>query len=236
MEQYVEQENTISLLEIVEVIKEKFWFLVLTTLIGGFLLAGYAFFMAKPTYKSTGAIMIQVETSEGSVNTVESQRLVQSAVDILTKIDLISDETSLELSKQGINLSGKQIRDKMSVQSSANSLVISISFSNQEAKIAELTVDTIIKTLIKVVNDESYKMEYTLKNNISNLYVGEAKDVSTNKLLMIFVGILLGGIVGMVIVFINEAVNSGYKTKESIEADFKLLTLGSVSEFIVKRG
>ncbi|NLK13088.1 MAG: hypothetical protein GX312_05775 [Candidatus Phytoplasma sp.] len=236
MEQYVEQENTISLLEIVEVIKEKFWFLVLTTLIGGFLLAGYAFFIAKPTYKSTGAIMIQVETSEGSVNTVESQRLVQSAVDILTKIDLISDETSLELSKQGINLSGKQIRDKMSVQSSANSLVISISFSNQEAKIAELTVDTIIKTLIKVVNDESYKMEYTLKNNISNLYVGEAKDVSTNKLLMIFVGILLGGIVGMVIVFINEAVNSGYKTKESIEADFKLLTLGSVSEFIVKRG
>ena len=236
MEQHVEQENTISLLEIVEVIKEKFWFLVLTTLIGGFLLAGYAFFIAKPTYKSTGAIMIQVETSEGSVNTVESQRLVQSAVDILTKIDLISDETSLELSKQGINLSGKQIRDKMSVQSSANSLVISISFSNQEAKIAELTVDTIIKTLIKVVNDESYKMEYTLKNNISNLYVGEAKDVSTNKLLMIFVGILLGGIVGMVIVFINEAVNSGYKTKESIEADFKLLTLGSVSEFIVKRG
>lgn len=236
MEQYNEQDSTISLLEIMEVIKEKFWFLVLTTLIGGFLLAGYAFFIAKPTYKSTGAIMIQVETSEGGVNTVESQRLVQSAVDILTKIELISDETSLELAKKGVILSGSQVRDKMSVQSSTNSLVISISFSNQEAKTAELTVDTIIKTLIKVVNDDAYKMEYTLKNNISNLYVGEAKNVSTNKILMIFVGILLGGIVGMVMVFINEAVNSGYKTKESIEADFKLLTLGSVSEFIVKRG
>ena len=48
-----------------------------------------------------------------------------------------------------------------------------------------------LKTLIRVVNDDAYNMEYTLKNNISNLYVGEAKNVSTNKILMIFVGILL---------------------------------------------
>lgn len=232
---FIQEESTISLVEIINIIKKRFWFLVTTTLIGGLILAGYVFFVATPKYRSVGAIMVQVRTGdEGSVNTVESQRLVQSTMDILTKIDLIPTITAESLQQRGYNITSNQIKNNLGVSNTSGSLLIQISFVSEDPDLAELTAQMIINTLIDITDDEVYNMELTLKGNISNLYVSEAEYYSPNKVLTIFVGLLLGGVVGLVIVFATEIINSGYKTKEEIEKELNIQVLGEVPEFDTK--
>ena len=74
-------------------------------------------------------------------------------------------------------------------------------------------------------------MAQTLKGNLSNLYVSEAKYHSPNKILFTFVGLLLGGVVGLVIVFAFEVINTGYKTKEEIEKELKIQVIGEIPEY-----
>lgn len=232
---YMEEETTISLTDIVNIIKKRFWFLVATTLLGGLLVGGYAFFIATPKYQSTGAIMVQVRTNgTGAVNTVESQRLVQSTVDILTKIDLIPVKTAEILNNQGYELTATEIRDNMGVSNVSGSLLIQITYISADEELAELTLQTIINSLIQITDAETYNMEHTLRGNLSDLYVSPAKYHSPNKVLFTFVGLLLGGTLGLVLVFAVEMINSGYKTKEEIERELKVQVLGEIPEFRIK--
>ena len=236
-QEFIEEESTISLTDIVAIIKKRFWFLVTTTLLGGILLAVYAFLIATPKYQSVGAIMVQVRAGEnGTVNTVESQRLVQSTVDILTKIDLVPSQTAEVLNLQGYDITAKQVRDNMGVSNTSGSLLIQITFISEDPELAKIANETIILTLINITDAETYNMAQTLKGNLSNLYVSEAKYHSPNKILFTFVGLLLGGVVGLVIVFAFEMINTGYKTKEEIEKELKIQVIGEIPEYEVRKG
>lgn len=229
------EESGISLGDIYKIIKKRFLFLVIITLLGGLIVGGYAFFIATPKYQSTGAIMIQVHT-EGSnaVNTVESQRLVQTTVDMLTKIDLIPKLTSENLKTMGYDVSMNEIRDNIGVSNSAGSLLIIISFISTEEELAEITLQTIIDTLIEVTESETYNMDKTLKGNISDFNVSPARYYSPNKILYTLVGILLGGTLGLVLVFAYEMINTGFKTKEEVEHELQVQVLGEIPEFKIK--
>ena len=236
-QEFIEEESTISLTDIIAIIKKRFWFLVTTTILGGLLLAIYAFAIATPKYQSIGAIMVQVRAGEnGSVNTVESQRLVQSTVDILTKIDLVPSKTAEVLNLQGYDITAKQVRDNMGVSNTSGSLLIQITFISEDPELAKIANETIILTLINITDAETYNMAQTLKGNLSNLYVSEAKYHSPNKILFTFVGLLLGGVVGLVIVFAFEMINTGYKTKEEIEKELKIQVIGEIPEYEVRKG
>lgn len=232
---YIEEEQSISLKEIYEIIKKRFLLLVLTTLIGGLLVGGYAFFVATPKYKSQGAIMVQVRSGgeESPVNTVESQRLVQSTIDILSQIDLIPNEASIKLkNEKDLEYSAKTIKKGMSVSNKSNSLVIFINFISTNQEDSKIVVDEVIESLISVTSHENYRD--TLKDNITKLDVSEGKYDSPNKLLFTFVGLLLGGVIGLVYVFIVEMVNSGYKDKEEFEQAVNIQVLAVVPEYKVE--
>ena len=236
-QEFIEEESTISLTDIVAIIKKRFWFLVTTTLLGGILLAVYAFLIATPKYQSIGAIMVQVRAGEnGTVNTVESQRLVQSTVDILTKIDLVPSQTADVLQSLGYEITAEQVKNNMGVSNTSGSLLIQITFISEDPELAKIANETIILTLINITDAETYNMAQTLKGNLSNLYVSEAKYHSPNKILFTFVGLLLGGVVGLVIVFAFEMINTGYKTKEEIEKELKIQVIGEIPEYEVRKG
>ena len=235
-QEFIEEETTISLSDIFAIIKKRFWFLVTTTLLGGIILAVYAFLIATPKYQSVGAIMVQVRAGDnGTVNTVESQRLVQSTVDILTKIDLVPSRTADVLQSLGYEITAEQVKNNMGVSNTSGSLLIQITFISEDPELAKIANETIIQTLINITDAETYNMAQTLKGNLSNLYVSEAKYHSPNKILFTFVGLLLGGVVGLVIVFAFEMINTGYKTKEEIEKELKVQVIGEIPEYDVRK-
>lgn len=237
-QEFIEEESTISLSDIVEIIKKRFWFLVTTTLLGGLLLGLYAFLIATPKYQSIGAVMVQVKLGDtGGVNTLESQRLVQSTVDILTSIDLVPTLVAEQLKSEGYSeVTASQVKSNMGVSSTTGSLLIQITYISEDPDLAKLANQKIIEVLIQITDLETYNMSKTLKGNISNLYVSDGKYHSPNKILLTFVGLLLGGVVGLVITFAFEMINSGYRTKDEIERELRTQVVGEIPEFELKRG
>lgn len=228
--------NNLSINDIFLIVWKKVWWLILSIIIFTLIFTIYAFKIVKPEYRATGSIMIQVESNEGNTNTTESQRLVKSTVDILMKMNLIPEETSKTLKSNGYDVSKGTIRSNMTVSSAKDSLVITISYISTNQDETKIVVDEIINTLIRVTNDEKYNMDKTLKNNISKLYVSEAQYYSPNKPLLIFLGMVIGGVVGLILIITNEVVNSGYKEKDEIEEELKIQVLGVIPNFEVKRG
>lgn len=196
----------------------------------------YILFFTQSKYVSHGSIMIQVQSNEGNTNTTESQRLVQSTVDILTKMNLIPEETTKRLILNGYNITVENIRSNMTVSSSSNSLVITISYISANKEETKIILDEIINTLIMVTNDEKYNMDKTLKNNISKLYVSDAYYHSPNKSLLVLLSAVLGIIASFIILFTKEFINNGYKEKDEIEEELKIQVLGVIPNFEVKRG
>lgn len=226
----------ITIKEIIVLLKNKFIILLTLTLIFFMLGIFYTFTIVKNRYISKGSIMIQVESNEGNINTMESQRLVQSTVDILTKMNLVPEETVKTLKSNGYDVTVEMIKANMSVTSSNMSLVININYISFVKEEAKAVVDEIINTLIKVANDEQYNMDKTLKNNISKLYVSEAEYYSPNKSLLITLGAIFGLVLGLIVIFINEMINSGYKEKDEIEEELNIQVLGVIPNFEIKRG
>lgn len=231
----VVDDNSLSLADIFITIKKWFWFLVLTTLVGGLIVGIYAFLISKPSYKSVGGIMVQVQAEiTDNTNTVESQRLVQSTIDILTKIDIVQERTSLSLEQLGYDVPTNEIKSNMNVSNSNGSLIIQISYISKDKELTELTLNTIIDSLIAITNDDSHNMSSTLKNNIVSLYVSPATDNSTSKILLVFVGLMLGGIIGLVVVAAVEFSSTSYKFADELERDFKIEVIGKIPMYEIK--
>lgn len=234
----LEESNEISLGEIFGVIKKRFWFLVVITIIGGIMLGIYAFGIAKPKYKTTGSLMVQVKTTVSSgdeiFNSLESQRLLETVVQILN-MDVIHQQVHESL-KPTYNISAGAIKGNMSVANKNNGLIISVGYTSESKVEAREVTNAIINTLVDFLNDPTSDIAVTFKGNIVKLDVPEAKYVSPNKPLLVLVGMVLGGTVGLIMVFSYEMINAGYKTKEELEAATKVQVLGVIPQFQIVRG
>jgi capsular polysaccharide biosynthesis protein len=75
----------------------------------------------------------------------------------------------------------------------------------------------------------------TLKNKVTRTsYADVGVYEAPNKPLYVVIGIILGGITGLGFVFIKELMNNSFKSKEQLEAAFKIQVLGVIPEFEVK--
>lgn len=224
------EEQSISIGEIFNIIKKHFWFLVATTITAALVLGVYAFSIAKPKYKSVGAVMVQVNTGVDSpTNSVESQRLIQTVMQLLTDVSTVTEPTSLNLkNKHQINITDKQIKSGLSVGNKANGLIVTVSFTSENKEQAKIITNEVIDTLIDVTSDPDIGISMTFEGNIAKLDVADALYVSPNKTLLVLVGAILGGTIGLVVVFVREMITSGYRTKEELEHATKTLVLGVI--------
>lgn len=238
--EHLEQEQSISLGEIFALIKKNFFILAAATLLGGLILGVYAFKFASPKYKSTGAVIVQVsgdvnDPNKESVNTVESLRLIQTVMQIITDIDKVPNDAVQALKEKDINLSSAELKKNLSVSNKNNGLIISISYTSTDDNVSKEVVEAVITALLDFTESVEESEILIFKNNIyafKDVPVG--KQVAPNKLLLILVGLLLGGTVSLVFVITLEMINSGIKTKEELMAYTKVQVLGSIPEFRIK--
>lgn len=235
MNETIENQNELTLSDIIAIIRGKILFLVIITLVFGVLLGIYAYGFATPKYKSTGLLIVAVETTQGETNAVESQRLVQTTVTVLNNDNKISILASTKLSENGITLTPIQIRNRFSVSSQTNDLAIKISFVDENKEYAQTALRAYAESFIEIINNPD-SIDKTLKDNVRLQTINEAVYDSPNRPLLVVVGLLLGGIIGLVTVFIKEAMNNTFKTKEELENHLGIQVLGMVPEFEGKRG
>lgn len=226
------QENEISLLDLYLIIRKHIIVILTFTTFFAMIAAAYAFFIANETYASNADVMVQVQTDqsvEGSYDYNTAQKLLTTISEFMTK-DVILEEVINDLD---LAYTPKEIRDNLTIISSNTSFFINVKYENEDPELAKQVVNSVIDNTINVSNNNPAFS--SLKNKITRTsFAGTGTYESPNKPLYVVIGMVLGGITGLGIVFIKELMSNSYKSKEQLEAAFNIQVLGVIPEFEVK--
>lgn len=228
----MEQTNEISLLDLYKILKRNWVLITLMVVIIGGLVGAYSIVMVDDKFESKADIMVQVPyegTTENNFDLLNAQRLLPTVAEFLS-----SERVLLEVvDALGLDMTVSEIRSNLSVRSSTTSYFIYISYESTDNQLSRDMVNTIIAEAIDLANNDADFLIFANKiTQTSNANLGVFS--SPNRPLYVIIGLILGGIIGVGIVFLKEMMNNTFRTKEQLEAAFGIQVLGVIPEFEVK--
>lgn len=221
-------EETISLKEIFDVIKKRFWMIV-SFVVGAALIAAVAsYFLLTPKYESTSQFIVnQGKTEEENQYSVND---IKSNVEIINTYNVIITSNAI-LAKvvDDLNLSYDTgtLEDKIDVSSEEDSQVVNVTVTDTDPDMAADIANSIVGTFkedipeILDVDNVSILTEATVKPDQS--------PVSPHPKLNIAIAIVLGGMVGVGLAFLLEYMDNTIRTEEDVEKKLGLPVFGSIS-------
>lgn len=222
-------EETISLKEIVEVLKKRM-LLIISFIVGAALLSAIiTFFLITPQYESSSQFIVNqseqdTEMAYNNVNEVRTNVELINTYNVIIKSPAILEIVVDEL---GLTQSVSQLSDKITVESAENSQVVTVTATdpdpNQARDIANTTVATFQDSIPDIMNVDNVSIlsEAELTANPS--------PVSPQPMLNIAIAIVLGGMVGVGLAFLIEYLDNTIKTESDIEDKLGVPVLGVIS-------
>mgnify|MGYP006396386647 CR=1 FL=1 len=229
---FIEEEHmkeTISIKEIMDVIKKRAKMIVSFTLIMALLGGIISYFFLTPIYEASTQIL---------VNKGESENSVYSSTDIMVDLQLvetynviINSPTILEtvIEDLDLDLTVNELKDKITVTSESDSQVINVAVEDKS-----ITTATAIANKIA----EVFKEEIVNIMNVNNVTIltkakvtGDETPVFPNNILIIAIFMVAGLTSGIGLAFLREYLDNTYTSDEEIESHLQLPVLGVIPTF-----
>src|SRR5699024_10165560 len=221
-------EEEISLVELFGILKKHIRVIVLTTIFTAIIAAIYTFFLVTPKYQSSTEMLVS-HSSDSTTQNVTQQDINTSIQLINTYSDIIRNDVTLDpvIEELNLDMTAKQLRENITVQTENNSQVFSIQVQDenpyQASEIANTTANFFQEEIYEIMNVDNVTVISSAMPNVN--------PVSPNNILNIVIGILLGGMIGIGIVFIRELIDNSVKTEEQAEQITGWHNLGEVNLF-----
>ncbi|MFA8438388.1 YveK family protein [Pueribacillus sp. YX66] len=220
-------EETISLKEIVDVLKKRMKMILLITVIAAAISGVVSFFVLTPIYQSSTQLLVNQSQSDQQyvdVNQVRTNvELINTYNEIIKSpfiLDKVIDELSLEQTHAELN-------GQVNVTSAQNSQVIEVTVEDPNpSKAAEIAngIASVFQTeIVEIMNVD----------NVNILSVADVSDdpspVKPNPTLNIAIAIVIGLMVGVGLAFLLEYMDNTIKTEHDIEKHLGLPVLGTIA-------
>lgn len=220
-------EEEISLVELFGILKKHIRVIILTTVLTAVLAAMYTLFLVTPKYQSSTEMLVTQSSSE---NAMVSQADINTSISLInTYSDIIRNEVILDpvIEELNLEMTSGQLRQNVSVNTQNNSQVFSIQVQDenpyQASEIANATANYFQEEIYEIMSVDNVTIISTATPNVN--------PVSPNNMLNIVIGVLLGGMIGIGIIFIRELVDNTVKSKEQAEKITSWHNLGEVNYF-----
>ena len=218
-------EEEISLVELFGILKKRMGWIINATLLGLFLAAVFTFFIATPTYSSTTQLLVNRTQATEVIQRSDIDTNVQL---INTYKDILRGPVILDPVREELNITDSHgsLRDKITITSENNSQVFSIQVTDDNPYNAAIIANTVATVFQENLDDIM---------NVDNVtIISEAEPnvipVSPNNILNLAIGLVLGAMIGIGIVFLLEFLDNTVKDDKFITDDLGWVSLGRVSE------
>lgn len=214
-------QGSITLNDIVRVIKKNLIIIVIITLVIFAIGAIYTFGIKKPTYKAVSTVKVEVpltnETSSDVGNSVNASLKYVQSVSEFVKISSVE-----KVSKDNAKIvSYEKLSKETTTKFSTSSIFVTITVEDQVADNAILLANALADDVARYSKDST---DATVKETerflcsitVSN-YAIRAPYASPNKLLYLIVSVIGGLVVSFVVVFLKEFASTKFKTPDEIE-------------------
>lgn len=219
------EETEISLEELFVILKQKSKMIVMLSMLGLLLSGLYTFFLVTPMYESSSRLV---------VNQTQNTNQTITNTDIQTNLNLINTYQSIikepiiledVIAETDSNLTIGELRNKINVQTEANSLVFGISIKDSSpymaADLANATAQVFQSKIGEILEVESVTI---LSEAIPN-----TNAVSPNTTVNLAIGLILGLMIGVGVAFLQTFMDKTIKGPEFIEQNIGWPNLGMIA-------
>jgi capsular polysaccharide biosynthesis protein len=213
-----------QLMDCIEILKNKFWIIILTTVLLLIVAGIFSFYIIKPEYQTFSTLMIG--KSQNYYEGIEyndillSQKLVSTYGEI-AKSRTVSNEVIKNL---GLDFTYEDIRKKVNIAQVGDTGIIRIESRDEKPEIAVKLADEIAKVFIKYV---------VRIMNIENVQIIDRAEIPTKPIkpvpiVYMTASGILGIIIGVFIVFLIEFLDNRIKTSDDIIKYLELPIIGII--------
>lgn len=220
-------EETISLQEIIKILKKHMGLILATTIGAGVIAAIISFFILTPIYQADTQILVSQQSDNQqdlTTNEIQSNLQLINTYNVIIKspaiLSIVIDELDLDMTPGGLT-------NKITVSNANNSQVVNISVQDEQEYMA---VD-IANTVAEVFQKEIPKLMNVDNVNILSaaVYSENPSPVKPNKMLNIAIALIVGLMIGVGIAVLLEFLDVTVKTESEVEELLGLPVLGMIS-------
>lgn len=220
-------EETISLKELFQTIRKRLSLIILLTVVVVATVGVISFFFLTPVYSSTAQIIVnQSKNEQQTINTGEIQTNLQliNTYSVIIKtpaiLDVVKEELNLDRSTGAIN-------SQISVANEQNSQVVNITVQDTDPKMAADIANTVAsvfqKEIVTIMNVDNVQI-------LSPAVVTENQSpVKPQPVLNMAIGLVVGLMLGVGLVFLLEYLDNTIKNEQDIEKILELPVLGAIT-------
>ncbi|MCF1617085.1 YveK family protein [Tetragenococcus koreensis] len=229
-------EETISLREIFDILKQRYA-MILTSMFAGLALAAIVtFFIMTPQYSSRAQMIVALPQDEGTdenLNTVNyNLQMLNTYKDIIEEGDALASTVQDRLaSEYDLEMTIREIKDSMEVEQSEESQMFSIVATGETAADAEHIANTAAEVFQDTVQDVLTNVD---KITIVSRATASNRPVSPNNTLNLAIGLILGLLVGIALAFLREVLDRTVKDSRYVTETLGLTVLGNVPKMSQK--
>ena len=223
----MEENNEITLQEIVMILWAKAWIIVLCALVGGGIAFGISRYVIDPTYTSRISLYVNnnsnPETTVANINDITaSQKLVSTYIEIL-KSDNVLNRVSQEI---GDIYPADDIRNMMSANSVNGTEIFEVKVTCKDPEHAALIANTIAEVapseIIRVVKAGSVEL--------IDKAIPATIPTAPNVMLNTIIGIMLGGVLSVLGVLVLAMMDNRINGEEDLKKYYDLPILGCIPD------
>lgn len=212
---------------VLTIIKKNLFSILFWIVLGGIVSSVLTFSFITPKYSSNIDILVNQKVNNEQVQYAAQQadlQVINTYKDVLTKPIILTPV--LKEVKRIDNYQGNlgTLSNAIKVSNQTNSQVITVTVTDKNAYVAADIANTIGKVFTKKVKKMMQVDNVTI---VSSAKVN-TKPVSPNKKLYIFVGLVIGLLIGVTIAFIKELTDKTVKDSSFLIDELGLTNIGSV--------
>ena len=219
-------EETIDLSKLFAILKKNIKYLIILPIAFLVLSIVITFIFMTPKYSASTQVLVNQKEMDSQMMAQEVQsnlQLVNTYTEII-KSPRILDKVSKNLKGQ---YSSEEISGMLTVSNQAESQILNIAVENKNretaSKVANEIATVFSKDVSKIMNVDNVSILSKADNN--------GNKVSPKPLINAVVGIFLGIIVALIIIFLKEILDKRIKTEEDVEEILNLPVLGVIQRF-----
>ncbi len=220
------EEMEIDLLEVLSVLLQKAWIIILTTLLGALIAGLYTYFLITPLYQSTTSFYVVSRQSEGAYTSSDLTAANQLTNDYA---EIIKSRTVAEtvIDNLNLNITPTQLINKISVSTPSSARVVYIKVLDPSPEMAMKIANSVRRNasnrIAEVMSTESVNVIDT-----ANLPTGKySPSLSRN----VAIGGLLAAVVTCAVILFFYITNDTIKTSDDVEKYLGLSTLGTIPAY-----
>lgn len=216
----IETNDEISIMELVNLLRRNVWLIVGLTLLGGVIAFSVSSFILSPTYEASSTVFIRPRVNDGQISTGElaaNARLANTYAEIAR-----SNAVLRNVSVSGFSVN--EIRESIAITAVRDTEIMRFSSTTTSptasAAIANQVVNAFISEVYEIIE-------------IENLYVIDQAEVNPqrvgpNVLLNSLIGLVLGGMISIGIIFIMTMLDRTISGRDQVEALLEVPVLGEI--------